>query len=109
MCQLVADGCGLLIVKTELDEYPAVTQELSSEVLLPNGPKKHDAGHREQTSCGQRPRTGSWPAKVVAAYDDGMGIVGLEELNVSNEFCNIAVGLDAMNPNDLHSCRDIAC
>ena len=42
--QVASDGCGFLIFKTQLDEYAAVAQELSGEVLLPDGTKKHNAG-----------------------------------------------------------------
>ena len=49
--QLASDGDGFVIVKTELDEYSAVPQEFRCDVLLPNGAKKHNAGHREQASC----------------------------------------------------------
>ena len=106
--QLASDGDGFVSVKAELDEYAAVTQEFRCEVLLPNGAKKHNAGHRKQTSCREGPRAGSWPPQVVAANNDRMGVVGLKKLNVSNEFCNIRVVLDAMDANHLHGGRDVA-
>ena len=85
-----------------------MTQELRSEVLLPNGAKKHNSGQREQTSCREGPRTGARTPEVVAANDDGMGVARFEELNVSNEFCNIRVVLDAVDANHLHGGRDVA-
>ena len=107
--QLATDGRGLFIVKAECDKYATVTQQVGGEVFLPNGPKKRNAGQPKQTPCCRRPRAGSRPAKVIATDDNGVGIARFEKLDVSNEFGNIAVGLDAMNANHPHSSRYVAC
>ena len=105
--QVASDGCGFLIVKTQLDKYAAVAQELSGEVLLSDGTEKHNAAQCEQTSCGKGPSTGSRATEVVAAHDDGTGVTRLEQLNVTNEFCDVAVGFDTMDANHLHRSGDV--
>ena len=107
--QLAGNGGGFFVVETEIDEYATVAQELRGEVLLTNRAKEYNAGQREQTSCRERPRMRPWPAKVVAANDDGMEVTGLEQLNVTDQFRNVAVGLDAMDTNHLHSVCDVPC